>query len=40
MKESQGMMGTKISLRGMTQSQVLVLMDGIPLNNGYSGGAN
>jgi len=39
-KESQGMMGTKISLRGMTQSQVLVLMDGIPLNNGYSGGAN
>ncbi|WP_434130796.1 TonB-dependent receptor [Sporomusa sphaeroides] len=39
-KESQGMMGTKISLRGMTQSQVLVLMDGIPLNNGYSGGTN
>ncbi len=39
-KESQGMMGTKISLRGMTQSQVLVLMDGIPLNNGYSGGVN
>lgn len=39
-KESQGMMGTKISLRGMTQSQVLVLMDGIPLNNGYAGGAN
>lgn len=39
-KESEGMMGTKISLRGMSQSQVLVLMDGIPLNNGYSGGVN
>lgn len=39
-KESEGMMGTKISLRGMSQSEVLVLMDGIPLNNGYAGGAN
>lgn len=39
-KESQGMMGTKISLRGMSQSRVLVLLDGIPLNNGYAGGAN
>ena len=39
-KESEGMRGTKISLRGMSQSQVLVLMDGVPLNNGYAGGAN
>lgn len=38
-KGQRGMKATKISIRGFSQNRVLVLMDGLPLNNGYTGGA-
>lgn len=37
-KEQSGMKGTKISIRGLSQNRVLFLQDGMPLNNGYTGG--
>ena len=35
-----GTQGTKISMRGMSQSGVLVMVDGMSVNNGYTGGTN
>lgn len=37
-KGQRGMKATKISIRGLSQNRVLVLLDGQPLNNGYTGG--
>ncbi len=34
------MKGTKVSMRGMSQNGVLVMIDGMSINNGYTGGAN
>ena len=39
-KDMSGTQGTKISMRGMSQSGVLVMVDGISINNGYTGGTN
>ncbi|CQR70148.1 Outer membrane vitamin B12 receptor BtuB [Sporomusa ovata] len=38
-KPQRGMKGTTISIRGLRQSEILVLMDGLSLNNGSTGGA-
>ena len=39
-RDMSGTQATKISMRGMNQSGVLVMVDGISVNNGYTGGAN
>ncbi len=39
-KDMGGMKATKVSMRGMSQNGVLVMVDGVSVNNGYTGGAN
>lgn len=39
-KDMGGMKATKVSMRGMSQNGVLVMVDGVSINNGYTGGAN
>lgn len=39
-KDMGGMKATKVSMRGMSQNGVLVMVDGVAINNGYTGGAN
>lgn len=37
-KGASGIQGTKISVRGLSQNRVLIMLDGLALNNGYTGG--
>ena len=39
-KDMGGMKATKVSMRGMSQNGILVMVDGVSVNNGYTGGAN